>query len=247
MAHQATHDPLTGVGNRAALVQRLESALVAGRESGRRVAVLYADLDGFKDVNDRYGHDHGDRLLIEVARRIRSAVRSGDLVARSGGDEFVVVCENLDSIDQAAVIAENVHVAVEDEPVELGDVALPVAMSVGVALADPVLDDADRLLRVADLAMYEAKGRGGRKDEDREAAKQGGARFTVDLVRAISRGDLEIHQQPILALDDVLVGVEVLLRWPGRGHRLVGPERVARAAAEAGYAAALGRWVRARR
>lgn len=244
LAHQATHDPLTGVGNRAALVQRLEAALVNGRESGRRVAVLYADLDGFKDVNDRYGHDHGDRLLIEVARRIRSAVRAGDLVARSGGDEFVVVCEDLESIDQAALVAENVHVAVEEQPIELGDVALSVAMSVGVALADPVLDDADRLLRVADLAMYEAKGRRARHEDDPEPGRQGRSRFTVDLVRAISGGDLEIHQQPILSLDGVLVGVEVLLRWPGPEHRIVGPERVARAAAEAGYAAALGRWVR---
>lgn len=244
LAHQATHDPLTGVGNRAALVQRLEAAIVSGRESGRRVAVIYADLDGFKEVNDRYGHDHGDRLLVEVARRIRGAVRSGDLVARSGGDEFVVVCENLESIDQAAVIAENVHVAVEDEPVELGDVALPVAMSVGVALADPVLDDADRLLRVADLAMYEAKGRRTSDEGAVEPGHHGRSRFTVDLVRAISGGDLEIHQQPILSLDGVLVGVEVLLRWPGPEQRIVGPERVTRAAAEAGYAAALGRWVR---
>ncbi|MBX3313363.1 MAG: diguanylate cyclase [Actinobacteria bacterium] len=245
LAHQATHDPLTGVGNRAALVQRLEAALATGRETGRRVAVLYADLDGFKDVNDRYGHDHGDRLLIEVARRIRSAVRAGDLVARSGGDEFVVVCEDLESVDQAAVIAENVHAAVEDEPVELGDVGLPVAMSVGVALADPVLDDADRLLRVADLAMYEAKGRGSRHDDgEPSTGRLGRSRFTVDLVRAISGGDLDIHQQPILGMDGVLVGVEALLRWPGRDHRTLGPERVARAAAEAGYAAALGRWVR---
>ncbi|MCB0976084.1 MAG: diguanylate cyclase [Acidimicrobiales bacterium] len=244
LAHQATHDPLTGVGNRAALVQRLEAALISGRESGRRVAVLYADLDGFKDVNDRYGHDHGDRLLIEVARRISNAVRTGDLVARSGGDEFVVVCENLDSADQAAVIAEKVHAAVEDRPVELGDVALQVVMSVGVALADPVLDDADRLLRVADLAMYEAKGRGARAEGEAPATRGARSRFTVDLVRAISSGDLEIHQQPILSMDDVLVGVEVLLRWPGPERRAVGPERVARAAAEAGYAAALGRWVR---
>ena len=173
-------------------------------------------------------------------------MRTGDLVARSGGDEFVVVCENLDSADQAAVIAEKVHAAVEDQPVELGDASLSVVMSVGVALADPVLDDADRLLRVADLAMYEAKGRGARAEGDRSPQRGLRSRFTVDLVRAISSGALEVHQQPILAFDGRLDGVEVLLRWPGTGHRAVGPERVTRVAAEAGYAAALGRWVRRR-
>ncbi|MCB0962204.1 MAG: diguanylate cyclase, partial [Acidimicrobiales bacterium] len=109
LAHQATHDPLTGVGNRAALLDRLTLALARARRSGRTVAVLFCDLDSFKSVNDRYGHDRGDRLLIEVADRISRAVRPSDTVCRTGGDEFVIVCEDLADAELAHAIAERVR------------------------------------------------------------------------------------------------------------------------------------------
>jgi GGDEF domain-containing protein len=105
LAHQATHDPLTGVANRAALLDRLQLVLARARRSGRHVGVLFCDLDGFKAVNDRYGHDRGDRLLVEVAARIAGAIRPSDTVSRTGGDEFVVVCEDLDAPGRAATIA----------------------------------------------------------------------------------------------------------------------------------------------
>jgi diguanylate cyclase (GGDEF)-like protein len=244
LAYQATHDPLTGVGNRAALNDRLTGALERARHSGRRVGLLYCDLDGFKEVNDRHGHDHGDRLLVEVAARVRRAVRPEDLVARTGGDEFVVVCEDLDSVDQAAVIAEQVHAMVEDVPVDLGDLLYSVEMSVGVALADPVLDDPDRLLRAADLAMYQAKSQARGDDGTGRAASRTRSRFTVDLVRAISSDELDVHYQGVVDRRGFLVSVDALLRWPDSGLGDVAPDRVARAAAESGYAAALGRWFR---
>ncbi|WP_421121086.1 putative bifunctional diguanylate cyclase/phosphodiesterase [Aquihabitans daechungensis] len=159
LAHQATHDPLTGVGNRAALLDRLTLALARAKRSGRAVAVLFCDLDGFKAVNDQYGHDRGDRLLVEVAERIGRAVRPSDTVCRTGGDEFVIVCEDLADADQAHTIAERVRTAIEAEPVDVGETRLPVTVSVGVAVADLPADDPDRLLRSADLAMYARKQR----------------------------------------------------------------------------------------
>lgn len=160
LAHQATHDPLTGVANRAALLDRLQLVLARARRSGRHVGVLFCDLDGFKAVNDRYGHDRGDRLLVEVAARIAGAIRPSDTVSRTGGDEFVVVCEDLDAPGQAATIAARVHDAVATVPVDLGGASHDIAISIGVAVADPVLDDPDRILRTADLAMYAEKQRG---------------------------------------------------------------------------------------
>jgi diguanylate cyclase (GGDEF)-like protein len=157
LAHQATHDPLTGVGNRAALVDRLELALARARRSGRAVAVLFCDLDGFKAVNDRFGHDRGDHLLVEVAERIDRAVRPSDTVCRTGGDEFVIVCEDLTDEDQAYAIGERVRATIEGDPVDVGEAQLPVRVSVGVAIAEVAVDDPDRLLRAADLAMYARK------------------------------------------------------------------------------------------
>ena len=157
LAHQATHDPLTGIGNRAALLDRLTLALARAKRSGRAVAVLFCDLDGFKAVNDQYGHDRGDRLLVEVAERIGRAVRPSDTVCRTGGDEFVIVCEDLADADQAHTIADRVRTSIETQPVDIGETRLPVTVSVGVALADLPVDDPDRLLRTADLAMYARK------------------------------------------------------------------------------------------
>ncbi len=159
LAHQATHDPLTGVGNRAALLDRLTLALARAKRSGRAVAVLFCDLDGFKAVNDQYGHDRGDRLLVEVAERIGRAVRPSDTVCRTGGDEFVIVCEDLADADQAHTIAERVRTTIEAEPVDVGETRLSVTVSVGVAVADLPADDPERLLRAADLAMYARKQR----------------------------------------------------------------------------------------
>ncbi|MEZ5183503.1 MAG: EAL domain-containing protein [Acidimicrobiales bacterium] len=168
LAHQATHDSLTGVGNRAALLDRLNLALARARRTGHQVAVLFCDLDSFKAVNDRHGHDRGDRLLVEVSSRISRAVRPSDTVCRTGGDEFVVVCEDLSDADQAHTIAERVRSSVEDSAVDLGELRLSASVSVGVAVADLALDDPDRLLRTADLAMYARK-------QQRAAARSAGA------------------------------------------------------------------------
>ncbi len=254
LAHQATHDPLTGVGNRAALLDRLNVVLARARRSGHLVAVLYCDLDGFKAVNDQFGHDRGDRLLVEVADRIRRAVRPSDTLSRTGGDEFVIVCEDLGSPEQAEVIAARVKEAVEGSPVLLADLRLEVGVSVGLALADPVLDDPDRVLRNADLAMYEMKERGrqGRRSRHAQAevspAEIGKptppGSFAAELAAAINDGAFELHQQPLVGRDGSLAGVEMLLRWPEDHPGGLTTERIVAGAAEIGMAATLGCWVR---
>jgi diguanylate cyclase (GGDEF)-like protein len=274
LAHQATHDPLTGVGNRAALVDRLELALARARRSGRAVAVLFCDLDGFKAINDRYGHDRGDRLLVEVAARIGRAVRPSDTVCRTGGDEFVIVCEDLGDPDQAHTIAERVRATVETTPVDLGELRIPISVSVGVALADLASDDPDRLLRSADLAMYARKqertggrgrtrpslgggdaivgpsGRAGDDDDlDGDPARTvvgGMDPFAAELAAAITANGLHLAHQPVVGRDGSLAGVEALVRWDHPILGPVGPERIVAAAEGNGLAGELGRWVRRR-
>lgn len=274
LAHQATHDPLTGVGNRAALLDRLSLALARAKRSGRAVAVLFCDLDGFKAVNDQYGHDRGDRLLVEVAERIGRAVRPSDTVCRTGGDEFVIVCEELADADQAHAIAERVRSTIEAEPVDVGETRLPVTVSVGVALADLPADDPDRLLRAADLAMYARKQHraamrrhpAGREELARlERAREPGSveravaegladhppeperrtdPFGLDLAAAIEDDGLRIVHQPLVGRDGSLAGIEALVRWDHPVLGAVGPMRIVSAAANDDLAGPLGRWVR---
>ena len=257
LAHQATHDPLTGVGNRAALLDRLELALARARRTSRSVAVLYCDLDAFKSVNDRYGHDRGDRLLVEVAARIATAVRPSDTVCRTGGDEFVVVCEDLLDGDQARSIADRVRTSIERVPVDIGETALAVTVSVGVAVADLNTDDPDRLLRTADLAMYASKQRRrGARRASTTGDERAGTPVVADtdlplhelageLSHALDDGTLSLAHQPLVGRDGSLAGVEALVRWSHPKLGDLSAERILEASAtDPSLAARLGRWVR---
>jgi diguanylate cyclase (GGDEF)-like protein/PAS domain S-box-containing protein len=155
LAHDATHDALTKLPNRALIRDRLEHALVRAERTKSRVAVVFGDLDDFKAVNDLHGHLVGDHLLAEVARRLRGAARAMDTVGRWAGDEFVVICEDLDDEAGARLVAERLHRDVV-RPVATDDASIEVAMSLGVALADPG-ESADSVLDRADHAMYAAK------------------------------------------------------------------------------------------
>lgn len=155
LSHDATHDALTGLPNRTLLRDRLEHALVRAQRTGDGVAVVFCDLDKFKGVNDTHGHQAGDELLTAVARRLRAAARAMDTVGRWAGDEFVVVCEDVDGPAAAHLVAERLHEAVA-LPVDLGPAVVDVGMSVGVALAEPG-ERADDVLDRADRAMYRAK------------------------------------------------------------------------------------------
>jgi diguanylate cyclase (GGDEF)-like protein len=158
LRHMATHDPLTSLPNRTALRAELDRVVARHSRSPDAFAVLFCDLDGFKPVNDRTGHEGGDRVLVEVAQRLRRAVRDGDIVARLGGDEFVVLCERVgNTTDVAERVAQRLHELVEDPITHRGE-QFDVALSIGIAYVPPgVRTSADELLRLSDQAMYDAK------------------------------------------------------------------------------------------
>ncbi len=160
LTERALRDPLTGLGNRAMLRERLTGALARARRSGRPVGALLLDLNGFKQVNDVHGHNVGDQLLQAVAERLHECVRDEDTVGRLGGDEFVVITEDLASARDAVVVAERI-VASLDQVIPIGSRRLQTAASVGIALSHTDVAGPDDLLRMADTAMYEAKRRGG--------------------------------------------------------------------------------------
>ncbi|MCZ7525310.1 MAG: EAL domain-containing protein [Acidimicrobiia bacterium] len=222
LVHRSLHDGLTGLPNRILLADRLEHALARTRRIGGQVAVLFCDLDRFKNVNDSFGHDAGDEMLVAVAERFRSIARPGDTVARIGGDEFVVICEGIDGPDAAHAIAKRLHEALE-APIEVNGSLVHVSMSVGINLAGAPADPG-ALLRDADAAMYLAKERGrGRSEEFSEALRDRAVkrlRVERELRHAIEFGDLVAYYQPIVAIHDRrAVGAEALLRWrhPDRG------------------------------
>ena len=160
--HDALHDPLTGLANRVLLQERLEHASERRKRSHTNAAILFADLDRFKHVNDTHGHPIGDELLVAVAHRLSNLVRSGDTLARFSGDEFVFLCEDLHSIDDAEILAKRIDAAFV-EPFELADatITIPMSASVGIAFAGPGEAFTNELVVQADMAMYQAKRNGG--------------------------------------------------------------------------------------
>jgi diguanylate cyclase (GGDEF)-like protein len=219
----ALHDPLTGLPNRVLLLDRLAQALERNRRRGGRVAVLFLDLDRFKVVNDSLGHDVGDRLLIATAQRMTAALRPGDTATRFGGDEFVVVCEEIESEQEAVDIADRLATALL-EPFDLGDREMFVTVSVGVAVSSADDDQPNSLIRDADAAMYLAKSRGRARVEvfDSQLREDAIERLDTenDLRRAIDRGELCVFYQPVIDVDSGTVsGCEALVRWqhPQRG------------------------------
>lgn len=245
-AYQALHDPLTGLPNRALLEDRLEQALRASRRTGHRVAVLFIDLDRFKMVNDLWGHQAGDQLLRLVAHRLVASRRSGDTVARFGGDEFVVVCPEVDDLASACRIAAQTEQCLRAPAVvEASEHRLTAC--IGVALSAPDHDDPQTLLRNADTAMYRAKETGGSWEVFDEAMREHlQERLSVEqgLRVAIERSGLTLAYQPLVALaDGTVVGAEALVRWQRPGQGTVLPASFLPVAEEAGLMPAIGQWV----
>ena len=213
----ALHDALTGLPNRALLQQRLEHAAQRAHRSHSQAAVLFADLDRFKWVNDTYCHPVGDQLLIAAAGRLSAVVRPGDTLARVSGDEFVILCEDLAHVSDVIRLANRVHEAFAD-PFVVGGAELVVTVSVGIAYSGPGETVTDQLITHADLAMYQAKRLGGGNHQviDLRGAHRAGDRNRLDrdLRSALSGGDLDLAYQPIVRIGDGgMVGVEALLRW----------------------------------
>jgi diguanylate cyclase (GGDEF)-like protein len=243
----ALHDALTGLPNRVLLQQRLEHAAQRAHRSHSPAAVLFADLDRFKWVNDTYGHPVGDELLIAVAARLSGLVRPGDTLARVSGDEFVILCEDLGHVDDAISLARRLDEAFA-VPFCLADTELRVTLSVGIAYSGPGEAVTDQLITHADLAMYQAKRRGGAThhviDLGRGHSRGGAVHRDHDLPSAMGDGHLDLAYQPILRVaDERLVGVEALLRWTPPGAGAVPAPTTIGIAERDGTIDAVGAWV----
>jgi diguanylate cyclase (GGDEF)-like protein len=246
LVHMSRHDPLTGVGNRAGLRDRIEGTLAKARRRGLPFAVLFIDLDHFKSINDTLGHHAGDAVLLEVAWRISQCVRTSDMVARLGGDEFAVLLDELSPGDGPYVVGERIRASLE-RPIALPGGDVVVTGSIGVAQYPEVSGSVDDILKAADTAMYLAKRRGRNNiqvigavpDEDRSRLA-----MVNDLQYALERGELALHFQPEFTIDrQRVVAYEALLRWNRPGGGPVSPAEFVPLLEENGRIIAVGEWV----
>jgi diguanylate cyclase (GGDEF)-like protein/PAS domain S-box-containing protein len=247
LAHQAFHDSLTGLANRALFGDRLDHALARRARTGDELAVLFLDLDAFKTVNDSLGHGAGDEMLRVVAERLRGALRATDTVARLGGDEFAVLLEDIDGADAAGIAADRILDAIGGT-IEIAGRSVVCRASIGIALASEDGDEASALLRNADAAMYHAKAeqRGGAVlfESGMHTAALNRFELEAELRLAIERGDLRLAYQPAVDVATREIdGVEALVRWdhPVRGP--IPPLAFIDVAEQSGLIDDLGRWV----
>jgi diguanylate cyclase (GGDEF)-like protein len=247
LEHQALHDPLTDLPNRALFLDRLEHALARSRRPGTSLAAYFCDVDDFKNVNDSLGHEVGDELLVALPPRLRQGLRAGDTIARFGGDEFVILCEDLASEAEAVRIAERIAEAFA-LPFELDGRPHHLSVSVGVVYVTGGQASASEVLRDADAAMYRAK-EGGKGRFELFDARMRAALVTrlqteADLRSALAGDELVLLYQPLLSLErDVFVGAEALVRWRHPTRGLLAPADFIGVAEESGLIALLGAWV----
>ena len=242
----AFHDPLTLLANRSLFRNRVQHALTLAQRSHQRVAVMFLDLDNFKNVNDSLGHDAGDRLLQAAAQRLVKSTRPSDTVARLGGDEFAILLEGISESTDVERVAATITRSF-DEPLQLDGSDTYMAASIGIAFSQPG-DDTEQLLRNADIAMYNAKAAGKARfvvfQPRMQEQLRERLRLEEDINRALERGEFYLEYQPVVDLAKrELLGVEALVRWNHPDHGLVMPGAFIAAAEESGQIIELGRWV----
>ncbi len=242
----ALHDPLTQLPNRMLLQDRIEQTIEKARRRNFPFAVMFCDLDGFKAINDAYGHQLGDRLLVEMSQRVAGLLRAQDTFARLGGDEFVIVFQ-IEEPEDAAVVAERILACVA-EPFHIDALELQVSTSIGIALYPDDASSERELMAHADAAMYHTKetGRNGYTffTESLQVTANRQLRLLQDLRRAIPRGELVLHYQPkFLAAGSDIIGAEALVRWQHPELGLLSPDTFIPMAERSGLILPLGEWV----
>ncbi|MBX6341651.1 MAG: EAL domain-containing protein, partial [Thermomicrobiaceae bacterium] len=247
LTRQAFYDALTRLPNRALFMDRLEHALAVRRGPDHQIAILFLDLDRFKVINDSLGHAVGDQLLVAVGERLRSFVRGGDTVARLGGDEFIVLLEEIRTEREATLIARRIIQGLR-RPFDLAGREARVTPSIGIVLGTPGSDVPGELLRDADIALYQAKAQGRSRyvvfDTSMRQRVSQRLDLEIGLQRAIERGELAIHYQPIVGLSDgAISSIEALVRWRHPERGLLTPKDFVSVAEETGLIVPIGRWV----
>jgi diguanylate cyclase (GGDEF)-like protein/PAS domain S-box-containing protein len=245
--HLAHHDALTDLPNRVLFQDRLQQAVSHARRAGLLLAILFIDLDNFKDVNDALGHEYGDLLLKAVTLRLRSCTRESDTVARLGGDEFAVIQTDLSRSEAAATLAEKILDCLS-EPFSLEGQEVHVSASIGITICPLDHDDPNQIVKNADMAMYRAKNTGRASylfyREDMNLAFQARKALERDLRKALANGELELFYQPqIDARREVIIGAEALVRWAHPERGLISPAEFVPIAEECGLVVPLGEWV----
>ncbi len=247
LAHRAFHDPLTDLPNRTLFLNRVEHALSRLDRRGKALAVLFFDLDRFKTINDTMGHERGDWLLKEIAHRLHDSLRPGDTAARFGGDEFTLLLEDLNGLDDAKAVTERLIESIT-APLSFEGREIEVTASIGMALSFSKHDRAGDLLRNADIAMYRAKNKGKARYEvfDTQMSAQALERLQleIELRQAVKWNQLRLAYQPLIDLTlDKVIGVEALVRWQHPERGLIGPNDFIPIAEESGMILPIGEWV----